>query len=97
MLRYWRGLVREAMGAERSTLGVIDARKDRFIARHKDFVQAKMSLLEQAEGDRILWAEVLAPVEKSLEYRGSPGRGAATDKTVRKPTCLGSPPVEREN
>lgn len=94
MVRYWRGLIREATGAERSIPGVSDTRNDRFIARHRSFVQAKISWLEQAEGDRALWSEVLEPAEKSFEYRGSPGSSGGPGIAVRKPNCLGGVSLE---
>jgi len=97
MLRYWRGLIRQAMGAERSGAGVSDIGDSRFIASHKSFARRKASRLEQAEADRALWNEVLAPAKNGSQNRGSPGGFAGGDKTLRTPNCLGSPPVLAEN
>ncbi len=58
---------------------------------------AKINRPGRDEVDRALWNEVLSPVKNFCQYRGSRADSLARDKTVRKPNCLGSPPVVGKN
>ncbi|MBA7577941.1 hypothetical protein ES708_19797 [subsurface metagenome] len=68
-----------------------------FEAQHRRRATWLRELEAIKTGAGTLRAKVLEPVEKSWERALPPGLSYARDKTIRKPNCLGPPPIVGKN